>query len=232
MVATLYATADDLKDRLGISENDSREGALREAIDAASRWIEQQTGRRFYVASATEVRYYTAAWRYPQSAGAFGDFPWGNPERPFGGGLASLQLAIDDMVAVTDVATDVDGDGTYETVWTLNTDYFLAPRNAIAQGKPYRQIHRNQVTGRYTFPPYENGIRITGSYASSSSTPADIRTLCLMAAELFCRPLLDMAVAGTQTYQLGTELRVSMSSEDLPPLGKMILEQWRDPVFG
>lgn len=231
MVVTVYATSDALKDRLGFTENDSREGALIAAIASASRWIDQQTGRRFYVASSSEVRYYTAAWRYPQS-GSFGDFPWGNPERPFGGGLASLQLNIDDAVAVTEVATDTDGDGTYETAWTLNTDYFLAPRNAIALGKAYRQIHRNQVTGRYMYPPYENAIRITGSFASAATTPADIRMLCMMVAELMMRPLLDLSIAGTQTYKIGLELNVTMSSEQLPPLGQAILEQWRDPLFG
>lgn len=37
------------------------------------------------------------------------------------------------------IATDEDGDGTFETTW-LTTDYQVEPLNASAFGRPYRQI--------------------------------------------------------------------------------------------
>lgn len=219
-----YASVDSLKDRLGIAENDSRESALIEAIEAASRWIEKQTGRRFYVASSSEVRYYTPERR---NVGV----PW-NWERP-GGGWSPQILAIDDAVAVTQVASDESGDGTYGIVWTSGSDYWLEPRNAVAMGQPYRYIHRNQAVGRYLWAPYENGVRVTGSfgYCTIATLPADIRMLCLMVAEVFARPVTDLAMAGVQTYKLGAELSVTMDSDRLPPLALQILNDYREPLF-
>lgn len=221
MTGTLYAPADALKDRLGISENDSREGSLIEVLDAASRWVEKETARRFYVV-ASEVRYYTVE---RNNVGTV----W-NWERP-GGGWSPQQLVIDDAVAVTAVETDEDGDGVYERTWTVNTDYWLGPRNATALGKPYRQLHRNQAVGRYMFPAYENAIKVTGSFGYSSATPADIRDLTLSMAELLARPLLDLTIAGAATYKLGAELTVTMASSDLTPSAKRIIENYRDAVF-
>jgi hypothetical protein len=227
----VYANTDELKDRLGIPLNDPRENELIQAIDAASRWIEQKTGRRFYTVS--ETRYYTAHWMYPEWAGrGFGAYPWGNPERPSGGGRAAQHISIDDFVSVSAVATDDDGDGTYETAWTANSDYWLGPRNAVADGKPYRLLNRNQVTGRYLFPPWENGISVTGACGYSAQTPDQIRQLCMTVAALFARPLLEMSIPGVQSYKLANDLSITMDVQDLPPAEQSIIAQYRDGLFG
>jgi len=239
MPSYLYASDDDLADILSIPESDARRGLLEDYVESASRWIDRETGRRFYVVvpdplatPVGEARYYTANWRYPDSR-AFGDYPWGNPERPFGGGAAAQFLPIDDAVAITEVATDSDGNGTYETIWAVNTDYFVWPRNAALDGKPYRQLHRNVNAGRYAWPPYENGVKVTGSfgYSTLANRPADIRTLCLMVAELMARPIADLSISGAQTYKIGQELSVSMSTQDLPELGQKIVANYKDMAF-
>lgn len=230
MAVHRYAETALLRDRLNI-DSDERDLALGQVLDAASRWVDNQTRRRFY--ATTETRYYTARWRYPHSDshGMGGDFPWGNPERPGGGGFAGQHIAIDDFMSVSAVATDDDGDGVYETTWTVGTDYWLGPRNAVVDGKPYRSVNRNQVTGRYVFPPYENGIQVVGSAGFSAAVPDPIRDLTLTVAEIMARPFLDMSIPGVQTYKFGDQLSLSMKTEDLPPLAKLTLDQYSDPVF-
>lgn len=228
MVAT-YATVPELKDRLHVEDSD-RDYAFGHCLDAASRWIDNQTRRRFY--TATETRYYTAHWHYPhRSSTMAGDYPWGNPERPYGGGRSGQTVAIDDFLSVSAVVTDSDGDGVYETTWTNGTDYWLGPRNALTDGLPYRAIHRNQVTGRYSFPPYDNAISVTGSAGYSATVPDAIRELCLMVAELMARPVLDLTIAGVATYKFGDQMQVTMDSKDISPLARQILQEYRDPVF-
>ncbi len=233
MVAS-YADVGDLEDRLGIPLNDSRETALQQAVDAASRWVDRQTGCRFY-ATAGEIRYYTTIWQYPrlgQYGSSYGDYPWGNPERPGGGGFAGQHVAIDDFITVSEVATDSDGDGTYETVWAVNSDYWLGPRNAAADGKPYRSVNRNQAVGRYVLPPYENGIRVTGTAGYSATVPDPIRELTMWAAMQFAQPVLEMSIPGVQSYQIGTELKITMAPGDVPPAMQIIIDQYHDGFLG
>lgn len=234
MAAPTYIAVDDLKDRLGIPLNDSRESTLKQAADAASRWVDKQTGRRFY--ATTETRYYSVVWQYPRwgtYGSSYGDFPWGNPERPGGGGVAGQHCQIDDFLTVTQVATDGDGDGTYETIWTLGSDYWLGPRNAVADGKPYRFLNRNQVTGRYVFPPYENGISVTGSagYCTIANLPDQIRELAMLVAMQFSRPVMDMSIPGVSKYALGIDLQVTMEAVEITPFMQTILDDFRDPLF-
>lgn len=228
---TSYADVGELADRLGIELNGSRETALEQAINAASRWVDRETGRRFY--ATTETRYYTAIWQYPrwgQYGSAQGDYPWGNPERPGGGGVAGQHIVIDDFVSVSAVATDSDGDGVYETAWSVNSDYWLGPRNAAADGKPYRSVNRNQIVGRYVFPPWDNGISVTGSagYCDIANRPDPIRELTMWVAMQFALPVLELSIPGVQTYQLGSDLKVTMQPGDLPLAMQKIIEDYKD----
>lgn len=311
MAAPTYASVDEFASRLGLG--DLREGELQHALDAASRWIDKQTRRRFY--AVTETRYYSARWHYPRMGigmGGYGDYPWGYPERPQGGGISGQHIAIDDFVAIPAalvggaitaitnvtnpvvatatahglvvgqqvaiagvlgataangtwmitsvpdtthyqitapvpgvwtsggtttavatpiVASDDDGSGAYATIWTVGRDYWLGPRNAAVDGLPYRSINRNQVTSLYVFPPWENGISVTGASGFSTAVPESIRQLCVMVAEMLARPVLEMSIPGVSSYKLGNDLAVTMRAEDLPPLGQAILDQYRDPLF-
>lgn len=229
-MAHRYASLALLRNRLNVTDDNDRDLAFENALDVASRWVENHTRRRFY--ATTETRYYTSHWHYPrEQASMAGDFPWGNPERPGGGGRASERLAIDDFLSVSAVATDDDGDGVYETTWTVNTDYWLGPRNAVADGKPFRSINRNLVTGRYTFPPYANAIEVIGSSGYSATVPDPIVELTLMVAEVLSRPVLDLTINGVSAYKLGDQLQVTMDSKELPSMGRQILQDYRDPVF-
>lgn len=228
-----YADVDDLKDRLGVPDDDGREATLAQAVTTASRWVEHQLGgRHFYATTAT--RYYSPHWHYPYSAYGFasGGYPWGNPERPGGGGYADMRIIVDDILSVTAVATDEDNDGVYETTWTVGTDYWVGPRNAPAEGKPYKTINRNINNGRRIFPPWEESVAVTGSYGYSTTVPDEIRDLTLYVAQLFSREVMEFAIPGVDSYQLGTDLKVDWRGYDLPLPYRRIIEQYRDGPFG
>ena len=98
--ASLYATVEDLKQSLGIT--DSSDDTMLDAILAAvSRQIDQYTNRRFY--ATTETRFYTAR--------------------------RVSDVIIDDCLSITTLATDADGDRVYEKTWSA-TDFDLYPYNA------------------------------------------------------------------------------------------------------
>ena len=128
---------------------------LERNVNAISRAIDIITWRRFYAAS--ETRYYTA-------------------ER-------SDALIVDDLLSVTTLKTDSDGDRTYEDTWAV-TDYDLMPHNATLDGVPYRSL---EITpdGDYSFPTIAKGVELAGSFGYSSTTPPAIEEACLLGASRY-----------------------------------------------
>lgn len=218
-MANSYCSPFDLMVRLSIPEDDTREGQLINIVEAASRWVDHQTSHRFY--TVTETRYYNAASR-PQL------WPWSLDALESAVGYPG-RVEIDDFVSVTSVATDEDGDGVYERTWTVGTDYWLGPRNAPANGQPYRYINRNPVSGRYLFPLFEQAVAVTGAcgYCTLANRPGDIRELTLQVAEQMARPVLAATMAGVSTYKLADELTVTMGSSQLPQQAQDILMNYR-----
>jgi len=167
-----YTTLAALRGRLRIvgTEDDA---ILESVITSASRAIDQHTGRRFYAASDT--RYYTAVY----------------PHR--------LNLP-DDLLTVTTLKTDDDGDRTYENTWSSTTDYYLAPYNAATDGRPYTTIEVDTANGRYAFPSTPRGVQIVGSFGhnATGSHPAPVEEACLRLAErLNALRLAPLGVAGS-----------------------------------
>lgn len=219
-MANEYADVSDLMERLNIPDDDVRQGQLQDMIEVASRWVDEQTGHRFY--TVTETRYYSALNRpLPSSAWDIESL-----ERPYG---SPSRIVIDDVLSVTQVATDEDGDGTYERIWSTPGDYWIGPRNAPARGQPYRYLNRNAATSRYLFPFWEDGISVTGTFGwcALADRPADIHELTLMVGEILGTTLTDLAQPGVQTYNITSQLSVVMAPETLPPLGQQILREYR-----
>lgn len=156
-------------DVLNISASDTTSDANIELIvEAASRHIDDKTGRHFY--SASETRYYTAA-----------DY---------------RLLFIDDLVSVSAMVTDDGGDGTYENTWTTS-DYRLLPtNNSLVGGWPYTMIEVKPF-GSFIFPQgIRDGVKITGTFGWSA-TPKPITDACiLLSARLYRRWKATFGVAG------------------------------------
>lgn len=149
-MATTYATLAQLKARLHIPSATTTEDALlQELLDGAAAAIDLWTGKTF--AATTQTRYYASD--------------------------DGLAIAVDDLVSVTTLATDEDGDRTHEITWDT-TDYRLLPINAVADGQPYTSIAADLLTGRYQFPGHVGAVKLVGSFGYAA-VPVPIREATL-----------------------------------------------------
>lgn len=184
----------------------SANSRIEKTIEAASRAIEKFCGRRFY--GAAETRYYTADDGY--------------------------EIQIDDLTGTPTVATDDDGDGTYETSWS-SSDFNLkygGNYNAALDGKPYTQIEVSE-SGSKNFPAgVKRGVRVVGTFGYIASTnaanaPSPIHDACLITVHrLFKRHDLPLGVQGGGNAQLG-QTPVIIPSITLDPDVKDLITPYR-----
>jgi hypothetical protein len=141
-VAQDYLTIAEFKTTLELQGESFADQDIAVAITAASRAVEHFCDRRFWVAAEDaedEVRYYT-------------------PTSP-------SELQIDDLVTLTDLDTDEQGDQTFSQSWTVNTSVFLEPLNAAADGRPYTRLCVNAARTSLYFPvQYGRSVRVTGIF--------------------------------------------------------------------
>lgn len=173
-VTNAYTTLATLKTQLALSDTID-DAALERVITAVSREIDRYCGRRFYTTAADETRYYAAQ-------------------------KSTALLLPDDLLSVTTLATDGDGDRTYEDTWAV-ADYDLRPDNAALNAEPYWEI---AVTpgGLYRFPRgVEKGVKIVGKfgYCLTGSHPAEVEQACLIR----CAQMLGIGVAPFGQVGLG-----------------------------
>ena len=171
-----YTTLNNFKERVEIDDS-LDDAALEKIITATSRAVDDITNRRFY--AATETRYYTA-------------------ER-------ADYLRVYDLLSVTTLKTDEDGDRTYEVTWAT-TDYDLMPFNATLDGEPYTWL---EITpdGDNAFPTgLTKSTELKGSFGYSSTTPAVIEEACLLATHRLLKradtPLGVSAAAALGQHQV------------------------------
>jgi len=164
---TSYCTNAELKARLTISDTND-DSIITQVVSAVSRWIDDFCGRRFYTTAADETRYFTAR--------------------------DTDLLKPGDIVSITTLKTDTDGDRTYETSW-LTTDYDLEPYNASLKNEPYRKI-RITPNGLQSFPTLNKSVQIVGKFGWST-TPSQVKEACLIQCErIFKRKDAQFAVTG------------------------------------
>lgn len=131
-----YVGVDTFKARLGIPVEELRHDVeLRAILESVARQFDEHVGRTFRVYTAT--RYYT---------------PWD-----------SRRVLLDaDLLTVTTLKTDEDGDRIYEVTWAT-TDYDLRPDNAAVDKRPYWEL---AITpdGNYSFPRIARGVQLVGKW--------------------------------------------------------------------
>ena len=149
-----YCTLNEVKAALRLS--DAVDDTLIEnSIEGASRRIDGYCGRFFYKTSATAVPLFANN---------------------------AYRLQTSDISSTTGliVKLDDDGNGTFETTLTLNTDYIVEPTDYIVQQRPIRTI---TMVGGYTFPmfyiPSECGVQITAQWGWNA-VPDDVREACVL----------------------------------------------------
>ncbi len=133
-----------------------RDAEVEKTIQAASRKVDKHCNRHFYCDTADGTKYYTAP--------------------------SSVRVYIDDLVTLTTLYTDDDGDGTYENTWAA-TDYHKLPANS-PDGWPYTWL---EVTpeGNYSFPRnLRNGVKIIGTFGWAA-VPEEVREATLITANRY-----------------------------------------------
>lgn len=153
----LYITVDDLRAILGTTGETYDETAIGLACQSASRAIDAFKGTRYY--SNSETRLYTSRDR------------------------RDPVLPVDDLVSLTSLTVDLDGDGTFEVTLASGSDYILEPANAALDGHPYTQIMLTPQSRRY-WPRFPQAIKASGTFGWSD-TPAQVQTAAALIANRF-----------------------------------------------
>ncbi len=127
---------------------------IEDIIEQASRYIEGETGRRFWKNSSDETRYFQAD--------------------------KSDYCYVDDLAAApTSVSVDYNDERSY-TALSTTTDYELDPPNAALDGWPYIRINILPTSSEY-FSTNRRGVKVVGKFGFPS-VPDDIKGLCLAMA--------------------------------------------------
>ena len=160
-----YTSVEQLKSRLGITDDDD-DLELQLAVQSAAAEIQRRTGRFFW--NETGVRTYRPQWIYA--------------------------IEIDDLVTITEFATDIDGDGVYETVWTPNQYQLEVTEhqyNPYSKGEwwPYTKIQALGVPGGNYLPyvwawSHQDRIQVTGTFGWLN-VPVLVRQASLVIATEF-----------------------------------------------
>jgi hypothetical protein len=190
-----YATLAEFKAAVGITDT-TDDGALQSVLDATDTLIDLYCDRKTGFGTASETRYYTAE-----------DYEY---------------VLTDDLVSVTTLQTDDDANGTYETTWTVGTDYVLAPRNAALDGFPYTEIDTS-VTWPRNFPKdVYLGVKVVGVFGFPSVPAAVKQAEIIQAGAVWNSRTAPFGVIGSA--DLGGILRMSRA---LHPEAALILEPYR-----
>ena len=184
-----YCTLSDLKTSLAIDDIQD-DTSLEAAIMAASRMVDDYTGRFFYkdgTTAAPVTRYYTAQ-----------DF---------------FTTNIDDAYYISEIATDDNFDQTYSTVFATS-DYMVEPVNNPRRGWPWTRL---LAIGAYIFPyNLPQSVRVKAVWGWSA-IPNEVQMATkIQASRLFVRRQSPFGIAGSP--ELGTVRLVSRLDPDVEAL--------------
>jgi hypothetical protein len=175
-IGTWYIGLDEFKDRLGITDA-ADDSQAQIAIQTTAQWINEYAGRHFN--RITETRTYE-----PHNI-------W--------------VLNIDDLVSVTAVNLDPNGNGVFSQALVQNVDYELRLGdglynvNATGIARPYRQLQIIQTGNWFPFTwPYSrlDRVQIIGTWGWSSVPPPVTQANFILAADLFKMKDAPFGVAG------------------------------------
>ena len=179
-----YATLAELKGFVGIPPADTADDVtLQLALDSAALQVDHFCDRTFAADATATTRQYAAT---------------------LGG-----TLSVDPISTLTDlvVATDDNDDGTFETTWTIGTDYRVEPVNAAANGAPWTRLI---ALGPRWFPrlAYRPGVQVTAKFGwPGGAPPAPVKhAVLIQASRLWKRKDAPFGVAGS--VEFGSEVRL------------------------
>lgn len=171
-MTTDYALLADLKTRMRIT-GAADDTELSKKITIASRRIDEDCGRRFYLDASASARTYTVT-----------------NER---------KLLVDDFATTTGLIVETGYGSAFSTV--ASTSYRVAPDNAITKGRAAWVLEARE--GVYCWPVgYGQDVRVTATWGWPS-VPDNIAEACLfMAQRLFKRKDSPEGIAGSTDFGL------------------------------
>jgi hypothetical protein len=192
-----YTSLERLKVAANITSPDF-DAILEEIIEAKARDIDEFCGRRFW--STSETRYYTA--------------------------LSSYSLMIDDLLSLTSISTDDDGDRVYEVPWDIagaNRDVDVLPANNAILELPYWEL-RTTPGGLLGFPVgVAHGVEITGVWGGATTTPKTVGMVSLWESLMEWQSIL----ASGQANAGGGEFGRPVAGGGLHPFSQRRLSTFR-----
>ncbi len=168
-----YCTASDVRGQLSDQDGRVDETLLERAINAASRAVDDWCGRRFWQDASVQVRTY-------------------RPEEP-------CSVRVDDISTAVGllVKTDADADGTYETSWTIGTDFQLEPLNASADGGAYAWQELAAIgSKRFPLRVRRPALQVTAKFGWSAIPDEVEQAAVLRATAIFKRKESPQGIAG------------------------------------
>ncbi len=132
-------------------------------------------------------------------------------------------LRVPPLLSVTSFQTDDDADGIFETTWTANVDYLLAPYNEEVK----REIIVSNSTGRYGLPEGQQTVQIVGSWGitEDGQTPYPIRRACLLLAMIYYR---RPTTATTSMGLGGAAVHIGYSDPDIAAILWEVAGKYRE----
>lgn len=192
MLKHAYATVDDLREQLSDSGQKLPENMIIRALNSASRAVDHYTGRRFWQDDAPTTRTFEVSGCYP-------DFTLP--------GDAEISTTTGLQIATWDISG-------YGPAWVQDTDFRLAPYDALAPSSPYKAWWVLEGTGTRLF-----GVRATRGFYPLQITarfgwaeiPDEVESATLLkAAQLFKRKDAPFGIA-----QFGEIAAVRITRQDI-----------------
>lgn len=170
-----YATLDNFREHMGDANVRLSQTMLERALNAASRAVDNYTGRRFWQDAAPTARLF----------------------HPLAG---SAELWVDDISTATGlaIATD-DGSGNYATTWAADS-YRLWPYQANTPGSPYQAWWKIESVGnimRFDISTARGllPVQVTARWGWAAVPPEIEQATLLKAARLYVRKDAPLGVA-------------------------------------
>lgn len=195
-------TSSELKALLGISDmvDDTR---VSMACDSATQMIQAAVGRQLFQDSQVSARVFIASTYW--------------------------LCEFDDVSTTTGLIlkTDDDADGTFETTWTLGTDFQLEPLNGQLSGQSWPYTSARAIGAR-NFPFYGGQalVQVTARWGWATVPYPVKQAAQIQAASLFKSPDAPLGIAGFGDIGV-MRLRQAMH----PVAAALIAPYRRDPVL-
>lgn len=204
-----YLTLAEAKADLGIGDTDE-DVRVERAVQTASRLIDRYCGQRFWEDGSDTTRYFTPAnWRTLRLAST------------------SQDVESSSVTAVTSVAVDTTGDGTFDETFVEGTDFFLSPRSAAEASRPYTKLELLSTGGRCWPVGHADAVKIVGTFGWPA-VPDEVKEACAVQAQV----LFKRATEGAVPIVTMDGTTLSGGSRYMDREAELLLANFRLPRFG